>query len=246
MTTRPTVLLRLVVLVTLFTVACALLATLGLWQLHRAESKRERYDEFSTRLAAPPVDLDNLRDDLAADDYRWRRAEVRGRYRDLHVLLDNRVQHGRAGYEVLTPLATAGGHIVLVDRGWVPLPSSREAVPELTAPQDPYLVRGFLGEPPVTGVALNAAAGDAEWLGPRVLRVQHLDLAALAPLLGFRPFPGVLYLDSDGPGALAVEWSLPGDGSARHVAYAVQWFAMAAVLAGIGAWNWRRARHHHD
>jgi cytochrome oxidase assembly protein ShyY1 len=52
----------------------------------------------------------------------------------------------------------------------------------------------------------------------------------------------VLYLDAGQPGALVIARIPPGDDSARHTAYAVQWFAMAAVLAGIGVWNLRRAR----
>ena len=246
MTARPNLPWRRVVLFVLFATSCTFLASLGVWQLHRAETKRERYTEFSLRLGAPPVDLANLPADYRADDYRWRRVELRGEYRAPDVLLDNRVQQGRPGYEVITPLATPAGKLMLVDRGWTALGPSREALPAAPAPDGPVLLTGFLGEPPVTGVAINADAGRIEQLSPDMLRVQQIDSAALAPLLGQRPRPGILYLDADAPGALAVDWTLPGDGSARHVAYAVQWFAMAIVLAGIGVWNWRRTRTSHE
>jgi len=246
MTARPNSPWRRIVLVVLFATSCTFLASLGVWQLHRAETKRERYTAFSMRLGAPPVDLANLPDDYVAEDYRWRRVEVTGEFRPPHVLLDNRVQHGRPGYEVITPLATPAGRLLLVDRGWIALGASREAVPDPRAPAEPVLLTGFLGDPPVTGVAINADAAGIEHLSPEVLRAQQIDPDKLAPLLGQPPMPGILYLDADAPGALSVDWVLPGDGSARHVAYAVQWFAMAIVLAGIGVWNWRRTRTTHE
>lgn len=232
---------RAVVLVVLFAMACSGLASLGVWQLSRATEKRERHAVYRERHAAPVVAFDDL--DPAANpvDQHWRRFELRGHYRELDVLLDNRVRNAVAGYEVLTPFVTTGGHTVVINRGWVPMPGSRTAVPDVLAPADPFVLRAYAAPPPATGVAMSAAAHASEWLAPRVVRIQHVDFGQLAGLVEATPFPTLFYLEDAAPGALDTAWPVPGDGAARHTAYAVQWFSMAVVLAFIGLWNWRRS-----
>ena len=59
------------------------------------------------------------------------RAASPARYDAAHqFLLDNRSYEGRAGYEVLTPLARPGATTLLVDRGWVPFSGSRAQLPD--------------------------------------------------------------------------------------------------------------------
>ena len=207
----------------------------------RAAEKRDRHAAYGERHAAPVVDFDDLACAAGPAEQYWRRFELHGHYRELDILLDNRVRNAVAGYEVLTPFVTAGGHTVLVNRGWVPLPGSRAAVPDVLAPADPFVLRTYAAPPPATGVAMNASAHASEWLAPRVVRIQHVDFGQLASVVEATPYPAVFYLEDAAPGALDTAWPVPGDGAARHTAYAVQWFSMAAVLALIGLWNWRRS-----
>lgn len=232
--------MRRAVLVVLFVLGCAGLSSLGLWQLGRAEEKRDRHADYLARSAAAPLDVDALAAGAPQNDLRWRRARLSGYYEPRHVVLDNRTQNGRTGYEVLTLFATLGGRAVLVDRGWIPLGASRDTAPDVLAPADPLVIEGFLGAEPVVGITLGDSSGAAELLAPDLYRVQKVDLAALTELLGVDLLPAVLYLDAGQAGALEVAWSQPGDGSSKHMAYAVQWFAMALVLAAIGLYNARR------
>ncbi|MEX2482336.1 MAG: SURF1 family protein [Gammaproteobacteria bacterium] len=237
--------LRHILLPVLFSLACAGLAGLGLWQLSRAEAKRDRYETFQARREAPAIDVDAIDRSSPAELYHWRNVKLDGHYRDVHLLLDNRVRGNRAGYEVLTPFVTAGGLTVLVNRGWIPLPGSRTDIPNVTVANDPFSVRGYAGPPPVVGIDLGAGGAAPEWLAPQIIRVQRIDFDSLPALLDGVPWPAIVYLAGGAPGALDAEWPLPGDGSARHTAYAVQWFTMAAVLAAIGLWNWHRSRRSH-
>ncbi len=224
----------------LFTLACSVLVSLGLWQLERAAQKRERYAAYSTAFADRPLEFDAIEQGAASADYRWRRVHLSGRYLEVNVLLDNRIRHGRVGYEVLTPFLTDGGRTILVDRGWTVVPGSRSALPEVAAGDDATTLAGYLGDAPVVGLVMDSAAHDAEWLSPQLLRVQRVALDGLSDVLGHELWPAVVYLDGGQPAALVTEWPAPGDGSARHTAYAVQWFAMAVVLAAIGWWQVRR------
>lgn len=229
----------------LFASGTAGLAGLGLWQLDRAAHKRERHAGYVARQSAAPLDFATLPADSRLAELEWRQVRARGHYLDRHVLLDNRLLQGRAGYEVLTPFATDDGRVVLIARGWVPLGASRDAAPDVLAPAEALTVHGHFGDVPVSGIELAGETRQAELMAPEIIRVQRVLLEALAPLLEVRLWPAVLYLAPDAPGAFAVAWPAPGDGSAKHTAYAVQWFAMAAVLGGIGLWQWQPRRRRH-
>jgi len=213
--------------------ACAGLASLGFWQLDRAEQKGARIALYRERQAATPLDFNSIL--TPAESHVWRRVALRGHFIDRHVLLDNRVQAGRAGYDVLTLFALDDGRVVLVNRGFMAMKGDRSAIPELVAPADPTVARGFIGPPPASGIALDTSR--AELMAPHIVRVQAVDMSGLAELLATPVWPQLVYLDAGHPAALAVDWAPPGDGSAKHRAYAVQWFAMAGVLGAIGLWN---------
>ena len=73
------------------------------------------------------------------------------------VLLDNKVRHHRAGYEVVTPLRLNGVH-VLVNRGWVEAGRTRADLPQVPVPG---------GEVRVEGVALARLPHHAREWPPR-------------------------------------------------------------------------------
>ena len=217
--------------------ACAGLSSLGVWQLHRAHEKQARYQAFARNQTASPLEFASIAPNAALVDALWRRVTVRGHYLDQHIVLDNRINQGRPGYEILTPFVADNGTALLVDRGWIVLPDARTTLPDVLAPADPLVISGFIGPEPTVGIELAASAEQAEIMSPNVFRVQRVKLAGVASLLDRPVWRGIVYLDPKAPGALAVDWQLPGDGSARNRSYAVQWFAMAAVLAALGVWN---------
>src|SRR5271170_6939455 len=98
-------------------VLIAMLISLGMWQLRRADEKRVLFDSFlSGTDATRMIDLKTPR--LP----RYQHIVASGHYNQARqILIDNMVDSGRAGYFVITPFALAGGGWVLVNRGWVPL-----------------------------------------------------------------------------------------------------------------------------
>src|SRR5574339_245690 len=114
--------------------ACAAGIALGKWQLRRAEEKR---------VVLP-------------------HASVEGEFLPrFTVYLDNKLNHGRVGYEVITPLKLRDGSNVLVNRGWIAAGTTRDALPEVRTPA---------GEVRIEGIALAGLP-----LEPRVIE-QHSDL----------------------------------------------------------------------
>ena len=219
-----------------FILGFAVLCALGVWQLHRAEEKRVRYEAFSQRFSAAPLPFELIAAHTPPAEYLWRRTTLTGRYLEAQILLDNRIYKGQAGYEVMTPIETEGGRTILVNRGWIPLRGPRETVPDIPAPAGSVTIKGYLGPEPVVGIVLPGETDVIELLSPALYRLQRPRMALMAEALDLELWPTLIYLDAGSDGALTVDWKSPGDGSARHSAYAVQWFAMAGVVVIFGLW----------
>jgi surfeit locus 1 family protein len=141
------------------------------------------------------------------------------------VMLDNKLRQGRPGYEVVTPLRLADSDLhVLVNRGWVQAPPTRDVLPEVRTPA---------GEVRIEGVALEHL--------PRLLNVdpnekgrvrQSLQLPAFAAETGLRLEPRIIEQHSPIDDGLLREWPRPGMGVEKNESYALQWYSFA-VLAVI-------------
>lgn len=207
-----------------------LFVALGLWQLDRAEQKRELFREHSQRTELSPLTA-LPRDADAAAALRYRRVALAGSTpAATRILLDNRIVDAVAGYHLLTTFRH-GATLLLVNHGWVAAPPRRDTLPALQ-PAALDLAAGMLGPPPASGIRLGSEAAGAEQIGPD-FRVQRLDMAVLSDALGEPLFPLVLYLEGGSATALRRDWPRPGDESDKHVAYAVQWFCFALIAAGL-------------
>ena len=67
-------------------------------------------------------------------------------------------------------------------------------------------------------------------------------LDELATAIGHNTQPFVLLMDPQDTNGFLRHWVLEEMGSEKHFAYALQWFAMGALLAGMLVWNFRRRR----
>jgi surfeit locus 1 family protein len=203
--------------------AVALFVLLGEWQLGRADEKRALAAEFGGSGAA----LDWRR--LPADAPRYTRVALRGHYDPDHqFLLDNRSRESVAGVEVLTPLLLDDGSAVLVNRGWQPFGATRQDLPDVTVDGDRRTVVGRIDDLPRPGIWLKAPPASG-W--PRL--VQYPGMAEISAQLGRKLAPRQVLLDARVPDGYVRDWSLPGTPADRHLGYAVQWFAFAAMAGAI-------------
>jgi surfeit locus 1 family protein len=201
------------------------LAALGLWQLDRAEQKRTLQTLYAERVQDAPIRFDQAVTDPAA--LRYRPAELTGRFDPVHTfLLDNRVYRGRAGYEVFTPFQVQGtGLWVLVNRGWAPQGASRHDLPPIATPERVVDLRGVINVPPGRTLVLGEEADPSV---PEV--IQRVDIPRLSMHTGVELQPVVVLLAPESPYGFVREWQPAPAGAERHLAYAVQWFAMAIAL----------------
>lgn len=217
--------------------AIALTARLGLWQLDRAAQKEAIHEARLARGHEPALGAAELPATAAqAQAAEERRAVVAGRWlAERTVFLDNRPMAGRIGFIVLTPLVLRDGRALLVQRGWWPRDAAERT--RVAPPQPPA------GEVQVHGrVAL--APPRLVQLGPESsgpIR-QNLDLDAFARETALPLLPWLLVQLDAPPGAPAVgdglarQWPEPTVDVHKNFGYAAQWFAMAALLAGLLLW----------
>ncbi len=204
----------------------ALLVGLGLWQVQRLAWKEGVLAAIEARLTAAPVALPDA-PDPARDA--WLAVAVAGRFtgEDLDVLTG--LKRTGPGFRVIAAFATVDGRRILVDRGFVAEAARADARPAGAAE-----VTGNLHWPDETDRFTpppDAARGI--WFAR--------DVPAMAAALGTEP---VLLVQRAGSGAAAAfARPLPVDTAAipnDHFGYAVTWFLLAAVWAGMTAYLvWR-------
>lgn len=202
---------------------------LGLWQLRRADEKRELMAQAEQGRAQ----LLPLRAANAPGLARYQRVVLAGSYDPDHqVLLDNMPSsQGRPGYRVLTPFKLEDGSLLLVDRGWVPVGVDRRQRPQIAVAAWSREVIGMLDELPRPGVrAGNAGIQTGVW--PQVLN--YPTFAELRELYGRGLQPRIVLLDAAASDGFERTWQIDlGFGPERHVGYAVQWFGLATTLVII-------------
>ena len=228
---RPRSTLVLAVLVGVAVLLCAGLAALGGWQVQRLGWKQALIAQVERNVHAAPVaaPAPSTWPALGPQDV-YRRVHAQGRFDHERELLVRASTELGAGYWVMTPMRTAQGWWLLVNRGFVPS-AMRGQVPPAEGEQR---IVGLLRASEPKGSLLqdnDPAAG--RWYSRDVsamAAVQNLD-GPVAPYFVDR--------QAQGPEA-ATAWPRAGLTVLRfqnhHVVYAITWFVLAAMVAAALAY----------
>lgn len=173
-----------VVLLMFFT----LFVSLGTWQVQRRAWKLDLIERVETRIHAPAVPAPPTERwagiTPASDEYRV--VHLRGRLRTDQDALVQAVSVLGAGFWVMTPLETADGSVVFVNRGFVPPERRDPARRNDPAPGDGWVeVRGLLrlSEPKGAFLRDNDPAAD-RWYSRDVAAIatsRGLEVGRVAP-----------------------------------------------------------------
>jgi surfeit locus 1 family protein len=221
------------------------LVSLGFWQLDRAEQKRAIQAEYDARSRDERVEIGSQLQQ--ADGLRFYRVIAQGTYQPQYqLLIDNRIQDGRVGYFVITPLRIGSSRtVVLVNRGWVPMGETRDDLPKTNAPSGMLEITGVATVPSdKVFMFTEPPAPKGKWQ----LVWQHMDMKRFAAAVPFSVQPVVILLDPDSPaGGFVRRWTRLDAGIAVHKGYAFQWFILAtALLVAYLVYGLRVAKRKND
>jgi cytochrome oxidase assembly protein ShyY1 len=201
---------------------------LGEWQLDRLEQRRARNAATVVNEQRPVRPLAEVFTRPITDADQWQRVEAVGTFvPDQQFLVRYRSNGGDKGYEVVTPLRTSAG-VVLVDRGFVATgPGVRLPA---AAPPPPS------GEVRVVGHVRRNEEGRRSAVTPVGGQLRLINSDAIGAALGYPVLNGYVGLLEVTPpqsgGFVPIE--LPEIDEGPHFWYAMQWFGFTGVaLAGI-------------
>jgi surfeit locus 1 family protein len=224
----------------------AVTASLGRWQLSRAEEKLAYQAMLEARAQEPELTLTELQQQKQplSDQLLHRRVELEGFWRSQYsVWLDNRSHHGQAGYWVLTPLQLDADTAVLVQRGWAPrISQNREQLPEVATSLEVVSVEGYLSAGPSRLLQLgqeaplaSSADKSAETASGSSRIRQNLDLNQFRQETGIPIVAYVVQTDEDAEG-LRRDWPVVGSTADKNYGYAFQWFALCLLILVLTVW----------
>ncbi len=202
------------------------LVSLGVWQLHRAEEKQLLLDQFESQAHQVPIELSRITD--SSELLPYQKVVLRGRFlTDRQFYLDNKIFHGRPGYEVITPLRLPDRRVVLVNRGWIPQQGGRADLPPVDTPQGETRLAGQVKFITGQGFSLGES-GIKTPAWPRL--IQRLDIDEMRDVLGVDLDPLLILEDPESPAGFVRDWYIKKIQPQKNTSYAVQWFSMALVL----------------
>jgi surfeit locus 1 family protein len=207
-------------------------AGLGAWQFSRGLDKRAQQELFTD-----DAGFTTWTDGMSVRPYQ--RLKVDGEFDSEHqFLLENIILNSRYGYYVVTPLVIGDSDdVLLVNRGWIERTADSIGLSLLTVDAVEMTIHGRAGSLPRAGYKM----GDA--INPGSAWPKHAVYPTLEDIsaeLGRGVQPFVLLMEPDYEFGFVRHWVPEEMGPGRHFAYALQWFAMGAVLAALLIWNYRR------
>ena len=210
----------------------ATLVALGLWQVQRLAWKQEILAAIDAKVAAAPVPFDTIeRPDRDRDLYRA--VTMSGTTTGQEVLVLSGSEGAGPGFEVIAGFETERGRMILLDRGFVP-----ETERDTPRPPVALTVTGNLHWPDETDSFTPPP-------DPKTGMWFARDVPGIAARLGTEPVLVVARQvtgDAQGVEPRPVDTSvIPND----HLGYAITWFTLALVWAGmtvLSLWRIRRRK----
>lgn len=202
---------------------CLFFSRLGFWQLARADEKRKMLAAQQEQSVKDAMDW-HSGDQLPAA---YQPIQVRGHFSPITLLLDNQHHQHQFGYNVLSPIILDQGGVILVDRGWIPGGADRDNLPKKTVPSGMLNVMGSAYYPSEKYWSLGNIFDKKQ---SELAVIELIDTRIIGQFLHKSVYPFIIRMNPGSANGFVREWPVVAMPPERHVAYAMQWFAMAFVV----------------
>jgi surfeit locus 1 family protein len=210
----------------LASVGISVFVGLGMWQLHRADEKKQLLAQEAIEAArAPELWLGDAHEVLP-----FKRVKFSGKFLPNLFLLDNQYHQHQMGYHAISPVLMSTGQVVLVDRGWVPAGATRQDLPVISIPKNMLDLSGVMYLP--SGKTWVLGAGIERQEKNQVV-IESLDFNLIGQFLHKSVYPFIIRLDKASPAGYVRDWVTVVMPPVRHLGYAFQWFALAFVVCVV-------------
>ena len=192
------------------------------WQYHRGVDRHARNTVIEERIAKTPLALAKVEGELA--EYEWQTITATGRFdSNKQILLRNRYNEGKYGYEVLTLFTSDDSRNFWVDRGWVEAGATATTAPVVTqVPDTQVSITGRLRlDSSLPRGSFFALPGKGQGL------VSELNAQSQ---LNTEKFYIDLLSGSEAELTPAVTAQLPELSDGPHMAYALQWIFFGGLV----------------
>jgi surfeit locus 1 family protein len=145
-------------------------------------------------------------------------------------MLDNKINNGRVGYQVLVPLETSSG-MLLANLGWLPATKSRDVFPNIELDDNKMSYTGVVNFPTDNAMVTETAVINDNW--PKL--IQQIDFEVVEAIYKTPFLPFVVQLNDDPASGFIRDWKPVVMAPEKHIAYGVQWFllALAAIVVFV-------------
>lgn len=202
------------------------LLRLGVWQLDRADEKRAIQKQQQAFQKQGNLNINKA---LSLQDvFEYQKAEVTGKFlTDRVMFLDNKPYKGVHGYHVITPFKINNTQsFILVNRGWVPMRTRREDLPEINTSNKQQIIKGMIKFPSSQFKLGEGINENNQW----PWRIQWLEIESIEKQLGVKLLPFILLQKSETNSKFIRDWKIIVSPPEKNISYAVQWFSLALAL----------------
>ncbi len=221
---------------------------LGFWQLERKAEKDERLSQIQERRSSQPFSLSELMDKYSSTDPEKAniqdfpvRFKGTGNIEQL-FFIDNKIVESRTGYQIVAPILTSTGDILLVNLGWLRGNGIRGDLPSipnnliLKFEQHNRNYEGSINYPSHNKMITetNTQYGNFPALLQQIDLSQiesHLRQSSMLPEATLYPF--IVNLAPDSESEFVRNWQAVVMSPEKHLGYAAQWFGLGIAALTI-------------
>ena len=219
---------RLLVPSILVLATMAFLASLGFWQLDRADQKRT-IEASIQKANTGVVELIVNQNELLNKEYY--EVRLQGSYlSDKQFIYDNQIVDQASGYYVLTPFVLTGqSNAIMINRGFIPWNGRRDQLADIAVDSASREIKIQVSKP-IKRIELKASDISNQF----PVLIQAIDFGVIEEISSTSFVDVIGLLDPSSDDGFVRKWE-PYTGSIeKHIGYAIQWFLMALVLGIIG------------